>query len=391
MPQVSIISAKRTPVGRFLGGYSKTPATKLGSIAISSAIKGASVNTEKIERCLMGTVLQADLGQNPSRQAALGGGLSENIDAMTVNKVCGSGLESAMILSTEIAAGRVDYGVAGGMENMTRAPHTLYARGGIKYGNGELKDHMANDGLTCPFESWPMGSAAEYTAEVFNISRDEQDSFAVQSHIKAKEAQDKNYFFDEIVECGAEEIGSKNPVLLDEGVRGDTTIEKLKKLRGVFKKNGTVTAGNASQISDGAAALILANSELVSSKEILANVVDFNTVGVKPKEIFTAPGKGIKRLLEKNKLSIKDIDLFEINEAFSAQVLANLQTLKINDLEKINICGGGIAIGHPIGASGARVLVTLVNQLIRKDLQRGIVSLCLGGGNAVSMLIERPR
>ncbi|MDP7008049.1 MAG: thiolase family protein [Phycisphaerales bacterium] len=384
--QPVILAARRTVVGRFLGGLSRVSATDLGSFALKAATEDSGIDPSSIDECIMGCVLQAGLGQNPSRQAGLKAGLPSSLSAVTVNKVCGSGLQAVMQAAQSIKAGDNNIVLAGGMENMSRSPHLANVRSGIKFGEGALIDHMQHDGLTCPFEGWGMGSAAEWTAETFDISREAQDAYAAQSHQRAAKAISEGWFDAEQITFEASKIKQRSDVVADEGVRGDSTAESLGKLRPAFAKEGSVTAGNASQISDGAAAIVVATPD--TDREVLARIVDYNTQGVEPKEIFTAPGLGISSLLNRNNLTVDDIDLFEINEAFAVQVLQNLSHLGI-DQSKVNVCGGGIALGHPIGGSGARVLVTLIHQMRRIDAKRGVVSLCLGGGNAVSMLIER--
>ncbi len=387
--QPVIVAARRTPVGRFFGGLSRVPSPQLGAFAIKAVLTDTGVDVESVDECIMGCVLQAGVGQNPARQAALKAGLPNTISAVTVNKVCGSGLQSVMQAAQSIKSGDNTVVVAGGMENMSNSPHLSHVRGGIKFGEGKLIDHMQHDGLTCPFENWGMGCAAEWTAEEFNISREEQDALSAQSHARAAKATDEGWYKNEIVPLEAGQIKQRADVTSDEGVRADSTAESLGKLRPAFAKEGSVTAGNASQISDGGAAVIVLSQEEAekTGARVLAKIIDYNTHGVEPKKIFTAPGLGIAALLGRNNLTIDDIDLFEINEAFAVQVLQNLGHLGL-DQEKVNVGGGGVAIGHPIGASGTRVLVSLIHHLQRTGGKRGIVSLCLGGGNAVSMLIE---
>ena len=389
MTQSVILSARRTPVGRMLGGFARVPATTLGTIAIEAALADAPGSAGRIDECIMGCVLQAGVGQNPARQAGLGAGLPTSLSAQTVNKVCGSGLQAVMLADQAIRAGDASVVVAGGLENMSRAPHMAAVRPGIKFGNGELVDHMLADGLTCAFEQWPMGCAAEHTATTCGISRDAMDAFSAQSHQRAAAAAAAGHFDAELVPCEAKRIKQRADVLADEGIRSDSTAEGLGKLRPAFSTDGSVTAGNASQISDGGAALVVASADAAAELGMkgLVRIVGCNTWGVDPKDLFEAPGLGIEALLKQYDLSVDDIDLFEINEAFAAQLLANVKHLNV-PMDKLNICGGGIALGHPIGASGARVLVTLVHQMMRTGAKRGVVSLCLGGGNAVSMLLE---
>jgi len=384
-----ILSARRTPIGRFLGGLSRVPAPELGAHAIKHALSDAGVSPDAIEEVFMGCVLQAGVGQNPARQAALKADLPPTVTAVTVNKVCGSGLEAVMQAARAIRAGDIGVAVAGGMENMDLAPHFAHVRGGIKYGPGTMQDHMAADGLTCAFENWPMGNAAEWIADAHDVSREEQDRFSAQSHNRAEAAWAAGHFASEVAPMSAEECNARAGIEQDEGFRGGSTSDALAKLRPAFTKDGSVTAGNASQISDGAAAMVVASAERAAElgASPLANIIDYNTAGTPPKELFFAPAIGIEALLERNGLAVGDIDLFEINEAFAAQVLADIKHLGVPE-DRLNVCGGGIALGHPIGASGARVLTTLIHQLRRTGGKRGIASLCLGGGNAVSMLIE---
>lgn len=385
-----ILSARRTPIGRFMGGLSRVASPDLGSMVVKAALEEVAGSSERIDECIMGCVLQAGLGQNPARQAGLRAGLPVSLNAQTINKVCGSGLQSVMLADQSIRAGDNTFVMAGGFENMSMSPHLAHVRAGLKFGDGKLIDHMSHDGLTCAFEEWGMGFAAEHTADKVGVSREDMDAFSARSHQRAAEATEKGWFKDEILPLEAKSIKQKADVTQDEGIRGDSTAEGLGKLRPAFKKDGTVTAGNASQISDGAAALVVANAEAAAElgAKPIARIVGTHTQGVEPKNLFEAPGLGIEALLTRHGLSAGDIDLYEINEAFAAQAIANIRHLGLDE-EKVNICGGGIALGHPIGGSGARVLTTLLHQMVRIDAKRGIVSLCLGGGNAVSMLVER--
>jgi acetyl-CoA C-acetyltransferase len=386
-----IISARRTPVGRFFGGLSRVPSPQLGAFAIEAAMSSSGVPTDRVDECIMGCVLQAGLGQNPARQAALKAGLPVSISAQTINKVCGSGLQAVMTADQSIRAGDNQVVVAGGLENMTRAPHYADVRSGIKFGPGTLNDHMAHDGLECAIEGWGMGLAAEHTAEKNNINRVDMDALSAESHIKAAAAAEAGWFDAELIPLTAAQVKQKADVTADEGIRADASADGLSKLRPAFKKDGTVTAGNASQISDGAAAVVVASEEAAKDlgASVMAKIIASNTVGVEPKDLFEAPGIGVMELLKHCNLSVDDVDIFELNEAFAAQALCNMRLLNV-DPSKVNICGGAIALGHPIGASGARVLVTLVNQMQRVNAKFGVISLCLGGGNAVSMLLERP-
>jgi acetyl-CoA C-acetyltransferase len=348
----------------------------------------------------MGHVLQAGVGQNPARQAALKAGLPDSIAAYTVNKVCGSGLKAVMLAAQAIRAEDVDIVVAGGMESMSRAPFLLFgARTGWKYGDQKAVDAMIHDGLWCAFENWPMGEAAEYIAGKCGVSRADQDRFAARSHQRAAAAWERGAFNAETMSVG---LGAGSPsgrdakrgvsatLTRDEGIRPDTTAEALAKLKAAFRAEGTVTAGNASMLSDGAAALVVVSGrslESLSAKP-LARIVSYATSGVAPKEIFIAPVSAMRMALEKAGLAIGNIDLFELNEAFAAQMLACTRELKLDE-ERVNVHGGAIALGHPIGASGARVLTTLLYALEQRGLRRGLASLCLGGGNAVAMVVER--
>jgi len=394
-----ILAAKRTPVGRFFGGLTRVPSPVLGSYAIRALLAEMPGLEAQINECIMGCVLQAGLGQNPARQASLKAGLPDTLSAQTVNKVCGSGLQAVMLASQSIRAGDNDLVVAGGFENMTAAPHFAKLRDGvsnIKFGPASFEDHMQYDGLRCAFEGWAMGNAADHIAKKYEITRAEQDRFAVQSHQRAAEATKQGYFKSEIVALTGEQCLDKKSlgVSTDEGIRAESTLESVGKLKPVFTPDGSVTAANASQISDGAAALLVASmakAEKLGLKPI-ARIIAAHTSGVAPKDIFAAPITGIQGVLAKADLNARDIDLFEINEAFAAQVLCNLKGLKAlgHDIpeSKLNICGGGVALGHPIGASGARVLTTLIHQLHRTGGKRGLAALCLGGGNAVAMIVE---
>ena len=394
--QAVIVAAKRTPIGRFFGSLSRTPSPDLGSYAIQAVFDDAPAVKDHVDECIMGCVLQAGLGQNPARQAGLKAGLPTTLSAQTINKVCGSGLQAVMLAAQSIKAGDNRCVIAGGFENMTAAPHFANLRAGVKFGPAAFEDHMQYDGLRCAFECWAMGNAADHIAQKFDISREEQDRFSAQSHHRAAEATGQGWFKDEIVGLTGEQLGNrKKPGMeggcaTDEGIRADTSEEALAKLRAVFTKDGTVTAGNASQISDGAAALAVCSNTKAEELglEPMAKIVAYHTHGVDPKDIFAAPIGGVRGVLEKANLKISDIDLFELNEAFAAQVLADIKELGIPE-DKLNVCGGGVALGHPIGASGARVLVTLLHQMKRLDVKRGMAALCLGGGNAVAMIVER--
>lgn len=386
-----ILSAVRTPVGKFLGGLSELPATRLAAAIIPEALQRAGVATSQVDEAIFGQVLQAGCGQNPARQACLFAGLPVTLPALTVNKVCGSGLKAVMLAAQAIRAGDARIMLAGGMESMSRAPHLVEGlRGGLKYGDSPLVDELIRDGLWCPFENWPMGKAAEHTAVTHGITREAQDRFAAQSHQKAATAWETGEFTNEVVPVTVGAGPKAKTISRDEGIRPDSSAEGLARLKPAFDPAGTVTAGNASQLSDGAAALVIASEAAISTSgaKPLARIVASATSGVAPRDIFTAPVPAIQLALARAGLKLDDIDLFEINEAFAAQMLTCMNELRL-DPAKVNVHGGGIALGHPIGASGARVLVSLVHALHARQLRRGIASLCLGGGNAVAMIIER--
>ncbi len=390
-----LLSAVRTPIGKFLGELSDLSAPKLGAAAIQEAMKRASVRPDQVDEVVMGNVVQAGVGQAPARQAALAAGLPDTIAAYTVNKVCGSGLKAVMLAAQSIRAGDADVVVAGGMESMSNAPFLLpNVRKGYKYGDQKAVDSLILDGLWCPFENCAMGDSAEYVAGKCDISRADQDRFSAQSHQRAAAAWERGDFAAEVVPvtvASGTRKGAEKVVTKDEGIRPDTTAEGLAKLRPAFRPDGgTVTAGNASQLSDGAAAAVVASAKAVErlGAKPLARVVAYTTSGVAPKDIFLAPVPAVKAVLEKAKLSLPDIDLFELNEAFAAQMLACGKEMGLDEA-KANVNGGAVALGHPIGASGARVLATLVHALHRRNLRRGLAALCLGGGNAVAMIVER--
>jgi len=391
MPDALILSAVRTPIGKYLGGLAEVPAPQLGAVAVAEALRRGKVAPERVDEVILGNVLQAGVGQNPARQAALRGGLPDTIAAFTVNKVCGSGLKAVMLAAQAIRAGDAELLVAGGMESMSRAPYLLFgARTGWKYGDQKAVDAMIHDGLCCAFENWHMGEAAEYIADKYGVSRVEQDRFSAQSHQRAAAAWERGTFAGEVVPVTVGTGPKARTVSRDEGMRPDTTAEGLAKLKPAFREDGTVTAGNASMLSDGAAAVVVGSAraaERLGTKP-LARVVAYSTSGVAPKDIFIAPVLAVRQVLDRAGLGTKDIDLFELNEAFAAQMLACGKDLKLDE-SRLNVHGGAIALGHPIGASGARVLVTLLYALQQTGCKRGLASLCLGGGNAVAMVVER--
>ncbi len=391
MTEALLLSAVRTPIGKYLGALADVPAPQLGAAAVAEAVCRAGAPPGRIDEVIMGCVLQAGVGQNPARQAALKAGLPDTVAAFTVNKVCGSGLKAVMLAAQAIRAGDADLVVAGGMENMSRAPYLLFgARTGWKYGDQKAVDAMIHDGLWCAFEGWHMGEAAEHIAARCEVTRADQDRFAAQSHRRAIAAWESGAFHAEVVPVTVGSGPKARTLSRDEGMRPESTAEALAKLRPAFRAGGTVTAGNASMLSDGAAAVVVASvraAEELGAKP-LARVVAYATGGVAPKDIFIAPVHAVRQVLDKSGLALKDIDLFEMNEAFAAQMLACGKGLGLDE-SKVNVNGGAIALGHPIGGSGARVLVTLLYALQQRGLRRGLVSLCLGGGNAVAMIVER--
>ena len=383
-----LISGARTPIGSFLGGLSSLSAPKLGGIAIEAALSRSKVSVSDVDEVIMGNVIGAGVGQAPARQAALAAGLPNAIAAVTVNKVCGSGLKAVMFADQAIRCGDASIIVAGGMENMSAAPHIVKGlRKGLKLGDGTMTDAMVSDGLTCAFESCHMGMHAEHIPNKFSVTREEQDAFSAASQQRAAAAIEKGVFASEIVPVTVKSRKGETVVDQDECVRADSTAEGLSKLRPVFDKEGTVTAGNASTLSDGAAAVVVASEEASAGAEKRFRILASHTSGVEPKDLFIAPVEAVRGALLKAGLSLDQVDLFEINEAFASQMLACLKELEL-DTEKVNIWGGGISVGHPIGASGTRVLVTLMNALTQTGMKIGVASLCLGGGNAVAMVIE---
>jgi acetyl-CoA C-acetyltransferase len=391
---VVIISGCRTAVGKFQGSLSELSAPQLGAIVVREAVKRAGLNSDQVDECIMGNVLPAGLGQNPARQAAIFGGLSPATGAMTINKVCGSGLKAVALAAQAIQTGNSSIVVAGGMESMTNAPYLLpQARKGYRLGNGKVIDSMVHDGLWDIYNDYHMGVTGENVAEKYGITREEQDEFAVNSHRKAVAAMKECRFKSQIVpvEIPAKKRGDA-PVLFDrdESPREDTSMESLRSLKPAFKKDGTVTAGNAPGVNDGAAAVVVTSA--ARAKELgatpIVRIVAQATSGVEPKWVMMAPVDAVRKIWEKTGWNKDDVDLYELNEAFSVQALGVTRELGL-DLNKVNVNGGAVAIGHPIGASGARVLVTLIYEMARRNVKRGITALCLGGGNAVAMAVER--
>ncbi len=391
MREIVILSAVRTAIGKFNGTLRDFPAQQLGAIAIKEAVKRAGIDVNAVDEVIMGNVISAGLGQNPARQAMIHAGLPVKIGAVTVNKVCGSGLKAAMMAAQAIKAGDAEIIVAGGMENMNRGPYLLAnARNGYRLGDGKLIDAMVYDGLWDVYNDFHMGNTGEIIAEKFNVTREDADRLALRSHEKAMEAIKTGKFKEEIVPVDIpQRKGEPIKFEIDEGVREDTSLEKLAKLKPAFKKDGIVTAGNASQISDGGSAVVVASKEKAEELNCkpMAKIIDYNTGGLKPELVMEAPIPTVRALMEKNGFSVEDIDLFEHNEAFASASVAVSRELGI-PLEKFNVHGGAVALGHPIGCSGARVLTTLLYALKQRGLKRGLATLCLGGGNAVAMIVE---
>ena len=389
MSNAYIISGARTPIGAFLGGLSSVSAPELGAVAIEQAIARSGIANTDFDEVIMGNVIGAGVGQAPARQAALKAGLPNAIAAVTINKVCGSGLKAVMLADQAIRCGDATAIVAGGMENMSAAPHLVPSlRGGVKLGDASMVDAMVHDGLTCSFESCHMGLHAEHIAKKFNVTREQQDQFAVLSQQRAAKAIADNYFVDEVVPVTVKHRKGDVVVSIDEGPRPDSTVEALSKLRTVFDREGSVTAGNASTLSDGGAAVVVVDELTAASAKWKFKIVASFTSGTEPQDLFIAPVAAVKGVLAKSGWAIDDVDLFEINEAFASQMIACMNELGLDET-RVNICGGGVSLGHPIGASGARVLVTLIYSLLRTNKTKGVASLCLGGGNAVAMAIEK--
>jgi acetyl-CoA C-acetyltransferase len=389
-----IISGVRTPIGKFQGSLSDLSAVQIGAAAVREAVRRANIDAEKVDECIMGNVVSAGLGQNPARQAALGGGLPDTVGAMTINKVCGSGLKAVALAAQAVQTGNSDIVVAGGMESMTNAPYLLpQARKGYRLGNGQIVDSMVHDGLWEIYNNYHMGNTGENVAEKYGITREEQDEFAVNSHRKALAAWKECRFSSQVVpvELPAKKKGeAPGKFEKDESPRADTSIESLRALKPAFKKDGTVTAGNAPGVNDGAAAVVVTSGARAKQLgvEPMARIVAQATSGVDPKWVMMAPVGAVRKIWDKTGWKKDEVDLYELNEAFSVQAIAVIRELGL-DIDKVNVNGGAVALGHPIGASGARVLVTLLYEMIRRDAHKGIAALCLGGGNAVAMAIER--
>ncbi len=394
MEQPVILSAVRTPIGKFIGGLSPLSATELGAKVVTEAVRRAGIEPAQVDEVVMGNVVQAGLGQNPARQAALRGGLDPRVAAMTINKVCGSGLKAVGLAAQSVTLGESEIVVAGGMESMSNCPYLLKgARTGYRLGNQEIFDSMIVDGLWDVYENFHMGMTAELVAERYKISRQEQDQFAMESHRKAVRAIKSCFVSEQIVPVAIpQKKGDPVVIKTDESPREDTSLEALARLRPAFKKDGTVTAGNAPGTNDGAAAVVVTSGRNAQrlGKSPMARIVAQAVSGVEPKWVMMAPVDAVETLLKKIGWDRdRDVDLYELNEAFAVAAIAVTRELKINP-EKVNVNGGAVALGHPIGASGARVLVTLLYELQRRNLKRGIAALCLGGGNAVALAVERP-
>ena len=392
MRESVIVSAVRTPTGKFLGALKGLTATQLGALVVAEAVRRAGIDPQIVDECIIGNVVSAGLGQNPARQAALNGGLPDHVAALTINKVCGSGLKAVMLADQGIKAGDIDIVVAGGMESMSNCPYLLpRVRDGLRMGNGEVVDSMINDGLWCAFEQCHMGNSGEVVAEKYGVGRSAQDAYAARSHQRAARATSEGAFKDEILPITIpQKKGAALIVDRDESIRADTAAETLAALKPAFKKDGTVTAGNAPPVNDGASALVVMADERAKSLRLapLARIVAQATSGLAPKLVLMTPVEAVRRVAEKAGWKLHDVDLFELNEAFAVQAVAVLDELGI-DSEKVNVNGGAVALGHAIGSSGSRVLTTLLYALKHRNLKRGIATLCLGGGNGVALAVER--
>lgn len=387
-----IVSAVRTPTGKFLGTLKDFTAPQLGALVVGEAVRRARIDPAIVDECIMGNVVAAGEGQNPARQAALNGGLPDRVAALTINKVCGSGLKAVMLADQAIRVGDIDVAVAGGMESMSNAPHLLRRlREGLRLGNGELLDAMIHDGLWCAFEHYHMGNAGEVVAEQYHVAREAQDDYAARSHWKAAQATSEGFFQEEILPVSVpQRKGASIVVDRDEPIRPDATVEALAKLEPAFKKGGSVTAGNAPGVNDGAAAVVVMAAERAKALGLtpLARIVAQATSGLAPKFVLMTPVQAVRRVTGKAGWTLEEVDLFELNEAFAVQAVAILKELGI-DPAKVNVGGGAVALGHAIGSSGARILTTLLYAMKRCSATRGIAALCLGGGNGVALAVER--
>lgn len=392
LQEVFILGAARTPIGRFLGSLKNFKAPDLGGFAIQEAIKRAGISGEDVDEVIMGNVVSAGVGQAPAKQALMKGGVPPTVSSFAVNKVCGSGLKAVALAAQSIWVEENEIVVAGGMESMSQAPHLLWdAREGVKMGDMKLRDSMIHDGLWCAFDDRHMGMTGEVIAEKFGAARQEQDEYAASSHQKAVHAIEKGYLQEEIVPVAVPQRKGE-PVIFntDEGPRKDASIEKLSKLRPVFKQNGTVTAGNASSLNDGAAAMVVASEDAAKQKGLkpLARIMGVSTNALEPQMVMYAPKGAVEKLVANLGWNISDVDLFEINEAFSSQLVVLIKELGI-DRERVNVHGGAVALGHPIGATGARILTTLIYALKHRGMKKGVAALCLGGGDAIAMAVEK--
>lgn len=392
MKDVVIVSAVRTPVGKFQGALSEMTAVQLGAVVVRESLRRAGIEASSVDECVMGCVLPAGLGQNPARQAALQGGLADTVSALTINMVCGSGLKAVSLAAQAVMAGDAEIIVAGGMESMSNAPYLLpQGRKGFRMGDATVVDSMVKDGLWCACEDYHMGMTGENVAEKHSITREQQDAYALESHRKASAAWREGRFDAEVVPVNVP--GKKGAVTVfarDESVRDDASMEALAALKPAFKKDGTVTAGNAPGVNDAAAAVVVMSA--AKAKELglkaLVTIKAQASSGVAPKWVMLAPVTGVQKVLKRAGWERDKVDLFELNEAFSVQALGVMKELGL-DAAKVNVNGGAVAIGHPIGASGARVLVTLIHEMMRRDVHKGVAALCLGGGNSVALAIER--
>ena len=391
MHEAVIVSAVRTATGKFQGSLKTLTAPQLGALVVAEAVRRAAIEPGVVDECIMGNVVSAGLGQNPARQAALNGGLSDHVGALTINKVCGSGLKAVMLATQAIAVGDIDVAVAGGMESMSNCPYLLpKARDGARMGNAPLVDSMVNDGLWCAFENYHMGNAGEVVAERYHVGRDAQDAYAVRSHQKAAHAIESGAFAHEILPVILRQRdGSSKLFAVDESVRADTTAEALRALKPAFKKDGTVTAGNAPPVNDGASALVVMSADRARALNLkpLARIVGQATSGLAPQLVLMTPVDAVLKLLTRTGWNLADVDLIELNEAFAVQAVAVVQELGVDE-SRVNVNGGAVALGHAIGSSGGRVLTTLLYALKRRGLKRGIATLCLGGGNGVALAVE---
>ena len=391
MAEAVIVSAVRVPTGKFLGTLKDFPAPALGALVVREAVSRAGIDPASVDECIMGNVVSGGEGQAPARQAALKGGLADHVAALTINKVCGSGLKAVMLAHQGILTGDIEIAVAGGMESMSNCPYVIpRVREGLRMGHGQVVDTMIHDGLWCPFENWHMGNAGETVAEVYKVCREEQDAYSVDSHRKAAAAQASCAFKDEILPVSiAQKKGDALVFDKDESVRADTTAEALRALKPAFKKDGTVTAGNAPPVNDGAAALVVMNADRAKAlgARPMARIVAQATNGLAPKMLLMTPVEATRKVLKKAGWSVSDVDLVELNEAFAVQAVAVMRELGL-DPARVNVNGGAVALGHPIGASGARILTTLLYALRARGARRGVATLCLGGGNGVALAVE---